>query len=104
MMLALLVVGIALGVLAAFVLINRTSLTLQPVLAGEDTGVGLADLTAETPINPFIDNRDVQPDWHVATVAALSDAEELLDTLESHGYAERELVVMSNSCFAVRWR
>jgi hypothetical protein len=46
----------------------------------------------------------VQTDWQLATVNALSDAEELLDTLENQGYAERELVVLGDSCFAIRWR
>jgi hypothetical protein len=43
-------------------------------------------------------------DWKLTTVTALCDAEELLDVLEMKGFTERELVVMGNSCFAVRWR
>ena len=42
--------------------------------------------------------------WQKQVIAHGSDAEELLDMLETQGYAERELVVLGNSCFAVRWR
>jgi hypothetical protein len=43
-------------------------------------------------------------DWQLATVSALCDAEEMLDHLECQGYKERELLILGNSCFAVRWR
>lgn len=43
-------------------------------------------------------------DWQTTTVSALCDAEDLLDRLENQGYAEREVVVLENSCIAVRWR
>jgi hypothetical protein len=43
-------------------------------------------------------------EWQQTTVATLRDAEELLDALETRGYAERELIEIENSCIAVRWR
>jgi hypothetical protein len=72
-------------------------------LAGETT-LSDAMATAET----LAGGREVPPlgrtDWNLTTVTALNDAEELLDVLEMKGFAERELVVLGNSCFAVRWR
>ena len=46
----------------------------------------------------------IRGDWQLATVPALCDAEELLDRLENWGFEERELIVLGNACFAVRWR
>jgi hypothetical protein len=43
-------------------------------------------------------------DWHLATVATLSDVEDLLDCLEANGVSEREVVSVQNNMFAVRWR
>jgi hypothetical protein len=45
-----------------------------------------------------------QDNWQVLTVASLSDAERLLDHLEACGSSERELVILGDSSFAVRWR
>ena len=90
--------GVAIALAAVYALATKA----QPVeaLAGETTIANAADTLAS--------GRHVVPatrtDWHLTTVSALSDAEELLDTLEFQGYAERELVVLGNSCFAVRWR
>ena len=71
--------------------------------AGETT-LSDAVATAET----LAGGREMAPlprnDWNLTTVTALNDAEELLDVLEMKGFAERELVVLGNSCFAVRWR
>jgi hypothetical protein len=43
-------------------------------------------------------------DWQLTTCSALHDAENLLDKLETKGVTERELLVLGNRCFAVRWR
>jgi hypothetical protein len=43
-------------------------------------------------------------EWHIATVATLSDVEDLLDCLEANGVCEREVVSLQNNLFAVRWR
>jgi hypothetical protein len=37
-------------------------------------------------------------------VGSLAAAEEMLDWLENNGYAERELVILGESAFEVRWR
>ena len=42
--------------------------------------------------------------WQSLTVSDLTVAEELLDRIERAGIAERELVVLGNSTFVVRWR
>ena len=42
--------------------------------------------------------------WQSVTVADLATAEELLDLAEAYGYSERELVVLGESAFLVRWR
>jgi hypothetical protein len=104
MTLALLLGGLALTLAAVFMVAQRTSAVVEPVLAGETTLVGLSDPTADTLAGPIVTPAPRRTDWQLTTVNTLSDAEELLDSLESHGYADRELVVMGNSCFAVRWR
>jgi hypothetical protein len=42
--------------------------------------------------------------WSVATLTRLSEVEDLLDSLEAHGIREREVRVMGNSSFRVRWK
>lgn len=75
-------------------------------IAGEQpTVVGLGDAAAETlpggARRPAGAGAGV---WSLATMHDLTDAEDLLDYLEAHGVADRELVVLGNSAFAVRWR
>jgi hypothetical protein len=43
-------------------------------------------------------------DWQVATLTNLSQVEDLLDCLEANGFAQREVLTLGNSSFAVRWR
>jgi hypothetical protein len=95
----LLVGGIAVFAAAAYVVSARP----EPALAGENTVVGLADPAAET----VIGGRVVPcpgAEWQMAVVDDLSAAEDLLDCLEARGFEHRELVVLGNSSFAVRWR
>jgi len=42
--------------------------------------------------------------WHSAVVPDIATAEELLDQAEQDGYRDRELIVLGNSTFLVRWR
>ena len=95
------VVAVSLGLTAVYVLIARA----EPVeaLAGETT-ISNAATAAETLASGRHQSSITRTDWHLTTVSALCDAEDLLDTLENQGIAERELVVMGNTCFAVRWR
>jgi hypothetical protein len=96
----LIVTGTAVSLTTLYVI--ATQAAVRPALAGDNTLVGLADPAAETmrsdsPSRP-------RADWQLATVDDLTDAEDLLDSLECRGYEDRELVVLGNSCFAVRWR
>ncbi|HET6573061.1 MAG TPA: hypothetical protein VFG68_05630 [Fimbriiglobus sp.] len=64
--------------------------------------------TASSGTLPISTSVDVTPapaaNWHVATLANLSQVEDLLDCLEARGIAEREVVTLENDLFAVRWR
>ncbi len=91
--------GVLLGMMAVYVLTPKSE---EVVLAGENTVVGLADPSADTLASGH--HQTTGTDWHLTTVTSLHDAEELLDLLEYQGYTERELVVLGNSSFVVRWR
>ncbi len=96
-------VAIAAAVLAVpamYVLTTKSD--VHAVLAGQGTAVGLADPAADTVAGG--QRTPSRTEWQLTTVSDLTAAEDLLDSLEAHGYAERELVVLGNSCFAVRWR
>lgn len=75
---------------------------VDPGLAGQNTLVGLADPAAETLSGGSA--RRPQADWGMATMASMTEAEECLDWAEAHGFAERELLILGNSSFAVRYR
>jgi hypothetical protein len=94
------VAGTALGLAAAYVMTSRSA--VHAALSGQGTVVGLGDAAAETLTGGT--STPARTDWQLATVTDLTDAEDLLDSLEAQGIEERELVVLGNSCFAVRWR
>ncbi len=94
-----LVAGAAVSLTALFV---ATRTAARPALAGENTAVGLQDAAAETLVGGVAGQ--ARSDWQLTTLDDLSDAEDLLDSLEAHGYADRELILLGNSSFAVRWR
>lgn len=101
MMLTLTICGAFLGLAAVYVV---TAKAKEAALASDNTVVGLSDPAADTLATGGHFRQATRVDWNLATVTALSDAEDLLDTLEFQGFAERELVVLGNSSFAVRWR
>jgi hypothetical protein len=43
-------------------------------------------------------------EWQIATCDSLAEVEDMLDSLENHGVTHREMLTLSNSCFAVRWK
>jgi hypothetical protein len=98
----LLVGGIAVFFTAACVVAARPD--AQPATAGENTVVGLADPAAETVIGDRVIPGPVGVEWQMSAVDDLTQAEDLLDCLEARGFEHRELVVLGNSSFAVRWR
>jgi|SRR5579883_1878 len=101
MMLTILTVaGIAIGLTAAYVLTTKAE--PAEALAGETT-ISNAAAAAETLVDHSVPPA-TRTDWQLTTVSALHHAEELMDVLENQGFVERELVVLGNSCFAVRWR
>lgn len=95
--------GTLLAAATVFVMVARPH--ESAALAGQTTAVGLADAAAETLPGTAHDHQSrIRTEWHLATVTDLSDAEDLLDQLENYGYVERELIVLGNSTFTVRWR
>ena len=97
--------GSTLAVAAAYMMTSRSAihaaLAAPTSTGGQNTAVGLTDPAAETLPGG---TRTKRTEWQLATVDDLTAAEELLDCLENQGFAERELVVLGNSAFAVRWR
>jgi hypothetical protein len=95
------------AITAAYMMTSRSAihaaLAGQATSGGQNTAVGLNDAGAETLPAGGV-RRTAGGEWHLTTVNDLTAAEELLDSLENQGFAERELVVLGNSCFAVRWR
>lgn len=88
----------AVALTAAGVVATRSG--VHAALAAQGTAVGLAD------DDTMVEKRAARPatEWQLTAVDDLGAAEDLLDCLEAHGYAERELVVTGNATFAVRWR
>ena len=66
-------------------------------LAGADTMIGAGSLV-QTVISP------PKPEWHMATLHSLTEVEDLLDSLEAHGIATREVTAVNSGTFAVRWK
>jgi len=100
-----LIAGVAFAIVATYVTVSRAYEVAEPVLVGETTAVGLADPESETMSGHNSNNNSqTKNDWQLTTLSALCDAEDLLDCLESQGYKERELLILGNSCFAVRYR
>ena len=68
---------------------------------------GIADPSADTLQNDQAMVQTVMApvhDWEVATFADLTQVEDLLDSLEAHGVATREVIAVTDHCFAVRWK
>ena len=101
MTLTLVIVGTAIAITFMYVVTVRAG---SPSLASEQTAIGLGDSAAETMGYGNHPQSAARTDWRMTTVDDLTDAEDLLDCLENQGVEERELVVLGNSCFAVRWR
>ena len=59
--------------------------------------------TALTAVVPSLGSTRPKARWRKATLANLSELEELLDALEREGYAEPRVTVVGEE-FVVRWR
>ena len=101
MTLTLVIVGSAIAIAFMYVVTVRSA---SSSLASEQTALGLGDPAAETMGYGSHPQSAARTDWRMTTVDDLTHAEDLLDCLENQGVEERELVILGNSCFAVRWR
>ena len=92
------------GVMAALLILYALARRSAPALDGDASA-----LAARTDRQPSEGSREraalADPTvWRSVTVSDLSTAEELLDRAEQEGYQDRELVMLGNSTFLVRWR
>jgi|GEM_PF-5240893 len=95
-----LVVAIAVVVILVHTLSRRSA----PIADGSS-----ASVTRQSEPEVACGSREMTPladpkRWQSVIVSDLSAAEELLDRAELEGYQERELIVLGNATFLVRWR
>ena len=104
MTLTLFLIGGMIALTAVFVVATQVEEAVNPFLAGEATSVELADPAAVTLTAVHAVTPPPVGEWELRTLSSLADAQDLLDCLERHGIAERELVILGKASFAVRWR
>jgi hypothetical protein len=90
------------AILAAYMV--ATHWTPEVALAGDHTVVGLSDPASETMTSHRSSSSTIASDWHLTSVNNLTAAEEMLDCLEGRGVVDRELIILGNASFAIRWR
>ena len=66
------------------------------------TDLHLVALPAAAPIRSL--PASATSEWGIAVLRNLSQVEDLLDSLENRGIAEREVTALDGCTFAVRWR
>jgi|SRR4051794_20916687 len=99
----LLVFGAVLAVTTRFILVSPRPEDVA--LSGQSPASRSTDPASDTAAGSETQASGPAPaEWRLMTVTTLRDAEQLLDWLEAHGHADRELIVLGNSNFAVRWR
>jgi hypothetical protein len=94
--------------MSGLVLVAVGAFAVAAIAATTRTAPDTAELA---PVNP---GTGIGPDtvlparpadgWQVQTLASLSDVEAFLDHLEHCRITEREMIILSNATFAVRWR
>lgn len=77
--------------------------TLQPAMVNPFAGSTVTDPTAETLAVGAADPT-LAGDWQQVELSSLSEVENLLDTLEAGRVRHREMSVVGNDKFVVRWR
>jgi hypothetical protein len=77
--------------------------TFQPATVNPFAGPAVADPAAETLAMGTADPT-LAGDWKQAELDSLSDVEDLLDRLEACHVRHREMNVVGNDKFVVRWR
>ena len=94
-MIPLALLAVTAAATAGVVMIQKPG-TVYPVAPVKPSAADTLAADAET---VFVDNG-----WSVVTLSRLCDVEDLLDSLEAHQVCEREVRVMGNSNFRVRWK
>jgi hypothetical protein len=81
---------------------TRPDVALEPV--GSPFGrTGLADPAADT-LTELAQQQTLSGDWQEAELRSLTEVENLLDYLEVRNVRQREMVVLGDDRFKVRWR
>ena len=104
---AMMVAFVAVFMLIAAVAVAVRQDVLQPVTVdpfyGTEQGTSSSDTAAmssemvQTVLVP-------KSEWQSGNFRSLSQVEDMLDTLEAHGFASREVVMLTDDCFTVRWK
>jgi len=103
-MITFLLFGVAVLASSALYVVATRGSAVHTALAADNTVIGLRDCATDTLPGGMMRPSSRASDWQMTSVDDLSAAEDLLDCLEANGVADKELVVMGNKCFAVRWR
>jgi len=103
---------IAVGVFAIAVMTSVTAVMITATRPASETvssfgAVGVGCPSADTLSNAGIDT--VLPirrtdEWRVTTLNSLTEVESFMDYLENNRVSEREMHVLSNNSFAIRWK
>src|SRR5262245_61375348 len=97
--------SIAAALVAATAIVVLSALARRPApAAANGSPAALEGIDGE----PSGGSREFTPladpnEWQSATVSDLAEAEELLDWAEAQGYEERELILLADATFLVRW-
>jgi hypothetical protein len=95
--------AVSLGVLTVLCVVAVRPVELQPGTVGPFEAPDLADPAADTMAGGRSE-ATLAGDWHEVTLNKLSDVENLLDSLEAQSVAHREMSIVGNDKFLVRWR
>jgi len=90
------------GLAVLCVVATRPSVAMQPA-SGSFGLAGLTDPATDT-MTGFAPDATLNGDWHEVELNRLSDVEDLLDALEVRNVRQREMAVVGNDKFVVRWR
>lgn len=96
----------ALTLAAIYLVFHRVS-AARHVTPTVETDVHSLDWLTAPDLKPLCDTDPapvVDEHWRSVVVGSLTAAEELLDRLEAAGFAEREVVIVGNATYLVRWR
>lgn len=111
-MTSILLIAVGMGVVAAMTSVAVMAITatrpeLEAVTVSPFGAVGVGCPAADTLSNAAAET--VLPDrhageWKIATLNSLTEVESFLDYLENNRVSDREMHVLTNNSFAVRWK